>query len=130
MAVQAGSKGSNPTAGAVKTPAPDAVSSPRHPTGLGYGQNNYSGASSIAPGQAVRSPLADNLRTSVSDDALDQVIARGAGNGDEVLNTQVRKIGSGNVAAGHGMHDRNKLSEKVPSSVGWNQGEPARKPTE
>jgi len=63
-----------------KTPAPNAVSAIRSPSGLGYGQNDgASNPSSVAPGKRVISPLGANLESSVDDDGvLAHVITNGA----------------------------------------------------
>jgi len=117
MAYQVDGSKKNPTAGPVKTPAPDVVSTPRNPTGGGgYGENQFNLASSVMPGKSVQSPLAANLRSTVDDPALDQVIAGGSGSRDDVLNTQIRKIGAGNVPPAHGM--RNRSGEVGPGDLG------------
>ena len=125
MAVQAKNPSTNPTAGAVKTPAPDVVSTPRNPSGSGaYGQNQFNQPSSVNPGKRVVSPLAANLESTADDDgALAQVIASGAESRDEVLNKQTRAIGAKNVGTTRGMHDPNKADEKVPGGPG-HEGDP------
>ncbi len=62
----------------VRTPAPDAVDNIRGPTGQGYGTaGGPNNPSSVAPGHAVESTLAANLRQSGSDGILEKVIAGG-----------------------------------------------------
>src|SRR6202030_2172114 len=79
MAVQAKAEGNGPATGMQKTPAPDAISTPRSGTGQGYGANGPVGnASSVEPGKRVLSPLAQNLESSVDDDGvLSRVIREG-----------------------------------------------------
>ncbi len=65
-----------------KTPAPDVISKIRNPSNVGgYGMSYYSGPTSADPGQRVLSPLAQNLESSVDDDAIDIVRSRGLDNG-------------------------------------------------
>ncbi len=116
MAVQ-GKQG--PVTAPVKTPAPDQISDVRHPTGHGYGMNGPQ-PSSVAPGQAVQSTLATNLRSSVDDSVLDEIIGRGTASG-KVDNTQVRSVGTANVPAARGMHDPNSGNAQVPSRLGQNE---------
>jgi hypothetical protein len=70
----------NPTAGAVKTPAPTRAPKDFGTAGGAYGSNQYRGASSTSkPGENVTSPLADNMRSASDDgqDVLGKVIAQG-----------------------------------------------------
>jgi hypothetical protein len=95
--------------------APDEVSSVRAPSRAGHGMNGYAGASSLAPGQMTRSPLADNLVATVGDAALDAVVKFGSAamrspeTGDDVEDvkgtpaTQIRKLAPGNVPDSWGM---------------------------
>lgn len=90
MAIQVNRPDDNPTAGAVKTPAPDNISRPKE-GGNGYGQMNDLTPSSIAPGERLPSQLATNLESSVSDEALGRVIG-----GEHMPNLQTRDV-TGNV---------------------------------
>lgn len=129
--------------------APDFISQVKNPqnVGSGYGANGYAGPSSINPGQMVRSPLAENMKSSSEqggDPVLDAVIARGVGAGgidpmtgdvvtmaEGVAGSQVRKIAAKNVPAHPHMKDANEggaPSGKVPASTGASNGGVARKP--
>ena len=73
-----------------KTPAPDVISKIRNPSNVGgYEMSYYSGPVSVDPGQRVLSPLAQNLESSVEDDAIDIIRSRGldSGKGEHVADT-------------------------------------------
>jgi hypothetical protein len=119
MAYQASNRKAeqNPTAGRIlRTPAPDAISSPRSGAGQGYGANGPVGNSpSVEPGKAVMSSLARNLMES-SDDGegvLRKVIEGGvAGRDDRVPadgNLQTRTISAEPLKKSWGM-------EKAPTA--------------
>lgn len=129
-----------PTAGKiVRTPAPDAVDRIRSPQGVGYGQAGPQNRSWCAPGQAVESPLATNLRQSQADseDVLSKVIAGGvAGRDDRIpadgVDWQRRVVDDTAYAPAHGMAERDIASGSprgtVPPKCGWNPGTPVRQP--
>jgi hypothetical protein len=122
----------------VRTPAPDEVTEIRNPKGIGYGANGPQ-PSSVAPGKAVESPLATNLRESQADseDVLAQVIAKGvAGRGDDVPadgNDQLRAVSAEMYPTAHGMKRQqaanfwNKGSTLVPAKMTDDEEQPVRK---
>jgi hypothetical protein len=118
MAVQADNSKRNPTAGRVKTPAPDQISHPRAPfSGNGYGENGPQ-PSSVPPGAAMRSPLAENLKSTVDDPALNTVIARGTYQSQVVTDDkQLREIAAGNVPTHSGTRGA-ATGPKVPAKLG------------
>jgi len=146
---------SNKTPAPVKrVPAPDFISQVKNPqnVGTGYGANGYAGPSSVNPGQMVRSPLAENMKSSSeqgSDPVLDAVIAEGVGAGgvdpltgdattmaEGVAGTQVRKIGAGappdhpafvSARARQPSNDWG-VSEKIPGALTDDQAQPVRSP--
>jgi hypothetical protein len=124
-----------PTAGKInRTPAPDQISMPRHPSAAGSGMNNDPNASSIEPGKRVVSPLGQNLETSVDDKgALDAVISKGTARIDSAISGQLRDIAAGNVPAAHGMvrqqADYPGIAKAIPASPSSASSAPARKPT-
>jgi len=92
-----------------RTPAPDELTQIRSPRGgTSYGQNTPQ-PSSVAPGKAVQSDLASNLRDSQGDseDVLSQVIEKGvAGRADDVPadgNDQLRTVSNKMLPPAHGM---------------------------
>lgn len=118
-----------PTQAPNKTPAPDEISRPRAGTPAGHGQNGPQ-PSSVDPGKAVLSPLAANLKSSVTDPALDVVIARGTYKSQVVTDDeQLRQIAAGNVPSHDSMRDPNSGNAKVPPKCGFSSAEPIRKPT-
>lgn len=88
--------------------------------GTSYGQANDDTPSSIPPGQAVISELGANLKSSVDDSALGTVMKRGAGRGDDVLNSQMRKIAPGNVPDAFGQKGASK-GGTVPAKTGGSE---------
>jgi hypothetical protein len=126
----------NPTAGKInRTPAPDAVSSPRSGGGQGYGANGPVGNSprTDAPGKRVVSPLGSNLESSVEDKgALDRVIREGTARVDDSISGQLRTIADGNVPVAHGMArqqaDYPGVAKAIPAGTKASDAEPARKP--
>jgi hypothetical protein len=128
MAIQVHKNKQSTTAGAVKTPAP--VDARDKSYGReNYGSNAFAGPSSIAPGAAVRSPLADDLAS--GDEALASVIAKGTGLADNVLNTQTRDLPPNNVPDHPHMRNANAGGApmgKVPPKTGFVEGQPVRKP--
>lgn len=130
-----------PTAGKiVKTPAPDLVDHIRGPSGNdGYGLNGPQNRSWCAPGHAVESPLATNLRESQADseDVLSKIIAGGvAGRDDNIpadaVDWQRRKIDDTPYQSSFGQTSRQANSGSpggtVPEKTGWNPGVPVRQP--
>lgn len=107
-----------PTSGKIlRTPAPDAVDNIRSPSGVGQGQNGPQNRSWCAPGHAVESPLATNLRQSQADseDVLSQVIAHGAAGRDDTIpaagvDWQRRKIDPTPYPSSYGMAKRGSAS--------------------
>ena len=134
MAIQVHKKkqATNPTAGPVVTPAPDA-----RDKSFGrenYGSNAFSGASSLTPGQTVESPLATDLRS--GDDCLDRVQAAGTARHDPKSNepgSQTRDISDsrdGNlqqVPAAFGMKGA-AAGPTIPAKLGTSEGAPERQP--
>ncbi len=125
-----------------KVPGPDIVSQPRNPQNVGsrYGMNNFAGRSSTSSGEAVNSPLSLSIKSASekgSDPVLDAIIAKGSAamdvtlTGDVVTATegvtgsQIRKIGTGNVADAYGMGSARTrqnsthaaMAAKVPGAV-------------
>lgn len=143
---------SGDTAGPVKTPAPtkrvvpsapDQVSFVRKPSPNGYAMNGPQ-PSSVGPGAAMCSPLAQNLRGTVQDAALDAVIASGSaakrgvnltGDADDEnikgqTGSQLRTYSADQkVPTTHGMRSRNNEGGTVPSTLGASNGAPVRKPS-
>jgi hypothetical protein len=119
MAVQAKAKGNAPATGMQKTPAPDAISTPRSPGGQGYGTGGPVGNSpSVLPGAGVRSTLAANLKSSVDDDGvLDRVIREGTARQDNSVTGQLRKIADSNVPTHPAMKGA-APGPKVPGKLG------------
>jgi hypothetical protein len=133
MAVQAKAKGNGPATGMQKTPAPDAISTPRSGTGQGYATNGPVGnASSVEPGKRVLSPLAQNLESSVDDDGvLSRVIREGTARQDDSITSQLRKIADGNVPDHPHMKPANSggaPSGTIPTKIGASSAQPIRKP--
>jgi hypothetical protein len=133
MSVQAKAKGDGPNTGMPKTPAPDAISTPRSGAGQGYGANGPVGNSpSVEPGKRVLSPLAANLESSVDDDGvLAQVIAKGTARVDSEITSQLRKIADGNVPNHPYMKPANSGGAPggtIPSKIGASSAQPVRKP--
>jgi hypothetical protein len=111
----------------VKTPAPDQVTNIRNPKG-GYGTDGPQ-PSSVAPGMAVESMLASNLREAQADseDVLSQVIAHGVSGRDDSIpadgNVQQRKISADAYpAAGNLKRQQGDLADvgkaRLPSTLG------------
>ncbi len=124
-----------------RTPAPDEVTAIRSPKGgTSYGQNTPQ-PSSVAPGKAVQSDLASNLRDSQADseDVLSQIIEKGvAGRGDDIPadgNDQLRPVSNKMYPAAHG-HVRQQNPDLVfgnakpslPASTTDDESEPVRQP--
>jgi hypothetical protein len=129
--------------------APDVISEPRAAKS-GYGQNSYSGASSLTPMDDSNkgvSPLAANMKAASGDDVLDTIVKFGAAAmraaepGDDVESvrgtpaTQLRKLAPGNVPDAFGMESARSRqptypgpAASVPASLDKAQGEPVRKP--
>jgi len=123
MSVQAKAPGNAPATGMPKTPAPDAISSPRSGGGQGYGTGGPVGNSpSVPPGKRVLSPLAQNLESSVDDDGvLAAVIARGAKMADS--NFETRSESDASYPPAHGMRNRSDESKgTIPGSIGGSNG--------
>jgi hypothetical protein len=69
----------------LRTPAPDEITNVRHPSAQGPGMNGPQ-PSSVAPGQASESVLAQNLRQSSDpEDLLGQVVRAGVSGRDDRL---------------------------------------------
>jgi hypothetical protein len=118
--VKTAAKGNAPATGMSKTPPPDEVTNIRSPinTGLGYGLNGFPGASSVAPGKRVLSPLAANLESSVDDDGVKaKILSRQRGALDETGDDfQTRKIDDKGYALAHGMRSRSGKGGKIPGA--------------
>jgi len=147
MAVQPSDKKRKPGAQILRTPAPDELTNIRNPQGgSGYGQNAPQ-PSSVAPGKAVESALASNLRQSqVADtetDVLSMVIAGGiAGRGDAIpadddyndAGGQLRTVSDKMYPATFGMKRQqdpsilDKAKPSLPAGETDNQTQPVRKP--
>ena len=123
MAYQTAKGNRGDTAGPVKTPAPDEVTNIRSPSSPGYGMNGPQ-PSSVAPGKAVISPLGANLKSSVTDDSIDSVLANGTARNDKVT-SQLRTIAAGNVPTAHGMKGPDN-SARVPGKIGATNAAPVR----
>ena len=124
--VQTNAKGAaDPNAGPAVTPAPtrpakaaapDLIGTPRRQQNVGnsYGLRGYAGASSANPGEMVRSQLAENLKSSVQDDAIDVVIARGTAKQDASITGQLRSINAANkTPVTYGHRDPNAGNPKI-----------------
>lgn len=101
----------------------------------GVGQNSYAGPSSLAPGQTMTSPLADELRRVASKgdggDALGEIIAHGTARRDDTITDQLRNITKNGVPAHPHMKNANDggaPSGKVPSATGYQDGMVNRNP--
>lgn len=122
-----------PTAGKInKTPPPNQIATPRHPTAAGSGMNNDPNPSSIEPGRRVVSPLGQNLETSVSEGgALDAVISKGTARVDNAISDQLRTI-TGAPPPAHGMvrqqADYPGIAKAIPATTASSDAQPARKP--
>jgi hypothetical protein len=135
MAIQSKRPGDNTTAGPIKTPAPRVQT---RSGGTSYGQAQDQSPSSLPPGAATISEMGANLKSSVNDPVLDQVIAKGTSksavgyktDSTGIVSDQLRKIADGIPTHPH-MRDANSggaPSGKVPEKTGAVQGEPVRKP--
>jgi hypothetical protein len=71
---------------------------------------------SVPNGKRVLSPLAANLESTIDDDALPQVIAKGTARNDAVT-SQLRKIAPGNVPTHPAMSGAAK-GPTIPSKIG------------
>jgi hypothetical protein len=89
--------------GAIKTPAPDAVTHIRNPQGEGYGTNGPQ-PSSIPSGSRVLSSLGANLESSVDDGG---VLAHVIQQGHKIPGDfQTRKVNDEMLPLAHGMRRR------------------------
>jgi hypothetical protein len=147
MAVQPSDKKRKPGAQILRTPAPDELTQIRNPQGgTGYGQNAPQ-PSSVAPGKAVESAMASNLRESqvadTSEDVLSEVIAKGvAGRGDTIpadgdyddAGGQLRRVSSQMYPPSHGMVRQQNpdavfgKGSSLPSNEADDEAEPVRQP--
>lgn len=118
-----------------------------------YGQNRYGGASSVAPGQRVESPMAQDLRTTAAQGAdggnvLDAIAQKGVGaagidplTGDAVTmaegvaGSQIRKIGAKNVPDAFGMESARSRQPSypgpktnIPGGLSDDNAQPVRQP--
>jgi hypothetical protein len=130
-----------------KVAAPDVVSQTRNEQNAGshYGLNGYRGPSSLNPGEAVKSPLADNM--SGDDTVLAAVQKFGSAAmrapevGDDVEDvkgtpaTQIRKIADSNVPDHSAFASARTRQpsypgprETIPSTLGATAEQPVRKP--
>ncbi|HUZ34022.1 MAG TPA: hypothetical protein VMV19_18225 [Xanthobacteraceae bacterium] len=138
MAIQSGKK--NAPFKVNKTPPPKVLAKSG---GEGYGQAQYSGASSDVPGAATMSEMAANMKSSVDDDGvLDAVIAKGtskstAGFAAEVdgeTSDQLRAISDKNVPNAHGMTSQTDGADNIgrnsiiPAKIGADSADPVRRP--
>lgn len=144
--------GNSANTGMPKAVAPDVISEPRA-SKSGYGQNSYSGPSSLTPMDDSNrgvSPLAANMKAASekgSDPVLDAIISKGSAamsidpTGDAVtategvLGSQLRKIADGNVPDSFGMSSARKRQpsypgpdSSVPGSLTDDNAQPVRKP--
>jgi hypothetical protein len=90
-----------------RTPAPTAVDNIRNPKGQGYGANGPQ-PSSVAPGHAVESSLAANLRESSDDGSLGKIIGGAAqhsniADGLPDISDEQRTISARGYPASHGL---------------------------
>ncbi len=111
--------------------APDEVSSIRNPSQAGLGMNGFAGPSSDTEIGKTVSPLGLNLRASVTDDAIGEVIAHGTAKQDVSVTAQLRKISADAPPPSYGMRLANSGGAPmgtVPAKLGANEGQPVRKP--
>lgn len=123
----------------LRTPAPLEQLDRQHGQG-GYGQAGDSTPASVAPGTAVQSQLASNLREAQADseDVLSEVIARGvSGRGDSVPadgeDFQRRVVSAKPYPAAHGMVRQQADYESIgkpnlPATLTDDESDPVRKP--
>jgi hypothetical protein len=114
----------------LRTPAPDEVTQPRHPSAAGLGMNNFTGRSSDDPGKSTRSALAQNLMESSDDgeNVLGRIISGGlTGKRGDALpaqdkqNWQERQESAAGYRPAFGCDGRVKNpSEVVPPTCGFN----------
>jgi hypothetical protein len=132
MAVQA--HGKKPGLQVVRTPAPK---QDLKTGGEDYGEANAPDTpSSVPPGVGgPMTKLGQNLRDSVDDDVIGQVIAGGiAGRGDKIPadgSDQLREVSAESYPAAHGMKSPNLPAGKfnaLPEKLGDNSAAPVRKP--
>jgi len=138
--IQTDAKGNAPDTGSpgptpppTRPVAPDLVSRIRAPQGgAGYGQNSSEfNPSSIDPSKQLRSPLGENLKASVTDEAIDRVIKEGTARRDDSITGQLRKIADGNVADHPAMKSPNMKAGTygtLPQKLGATVEQPVRKP--
>jgi hypothetical protein len=125
----------------LRTPAPDTVTDIRSSRGgSAYGQSGGHNPSSIAPGQGgPQSLLGQNMRQSVDDPAMDQVLAKGsAGRDDQIPSDsedfQLRPISDRSYPLAHGMARQQNpdavfgKARTLPEAQTDNEEGPVRKP--
>ncbi len=122
-----------------RTPAPDEVTNIRHPSAAGPGMNGPQ-ASSVAPGQASESVLAQNLRQSSDpQDLIGQVIRNGVSGRDDRIpvnaaetDWQRRPVSDDAYPTSYGLSKRGPSTgspgSTVPPKTGWNPGVQVRQP--
>ena len=95
--------------------------------GGGYG-TNAAQPSSIPPGAAVQSTMADSLREGQADskDVLSQVIAKGAHEAAD--SWQTRTVSAEPLPTTRGHHNPNLNPSTIPGALIKDEGEPARGP--
>ena len=140
MSVQAKAKGNAAPTGMPRNVPPDSISSPRAPSGAGYGEaGGVNNPSSVAPGKTVVSRLGANIGSlpggTVDDDGvLEKILSHPRGALDEGEGDwQTRKIDpTPQVAPAHGMKSRQagdgSPGGTIPNKIGASSAQPARKP--
>jgi hypothetical protein len=118
-----------------RTPAPKLTT---RTGGQDYGEANSSAPSSLPPGVGgPQSILGQNMRDSVDDPVLAEVMAKGiAGRGDSIPadnKDQLRQVSAEMLAPTHGavrQQDPNFFAKKsnLPASLSDSEAEPIRKP--
>lgn len=100
-----------------------------------YGTAQGDNPSSLTPGQALVSPMADELKRASDDGegALDTVIRDGTKT-DATVTSQLRNIAKGNVPDHPAMRSPNKTGggpydfDELPKTVGSSAAQPVRQP--
>jgi hypothetical protein len=127
--------------GMPKSVAPDVISAPRA-AHSGFGQNAYTGPSSLTPMDDSNkgvSPLAANIKAAGergSDVVLDRVITQGTARVDTAISGQLRDISSNNVPDAFGMGSARSRQPtypgpkgSMPATTAKSDAQPVRKPS-
>lgn len=88
---------------------PDSVAEQLKPTKAGYGENNFSGASSDLPGERTQSRLAAEIASKSGIGAVTST--------SNVGNVQNRDVSSASLPAAHGMKPSTAGTPQVPDSI-------------